>query len=408
MRGKISKRTVDALRQGQSLADTEVRGFIARRLPSGAVSYGLRYRDKTSGARRWLALGLHGAITPDQARTLAKRHAGSVAGGHDPASERKAERAKAERAAAETVDALLDEFLERHVRSRLRSAAAIERAFAIHVRPKLGELSIYALRRSHIAALLDTVEDRGGPSMADKVLSILRQAFNWQAARDDTFTPPVVRGMARTRAKDRARSRVLDDDEIRDLWRALDGAEVSAAYRRVVRTLLLTGQRRGEVADTPWPEIRDGVWTIPAARYKTKRDHVVPLTRAVLELLGEPRAEGFVFSTDGGHHPIAGFGKPKASLDRALAALRAAAGRDAMPAWRLHDLRRTARSLMSRAGVRPDIAERVLGHAIAGVEGVYDRHGYAAEKLDALERLAALVARILETQANVVTLERRA
>jgi integrase len=404
MKVKISKRTVDALPLGVSLADTEIKGFTARRLASGTVSYGLRYRNR-SGSPRWLSLGLHGRITPDQARALAKKHAGSVADQRDPAAERKTERAAAQREATETVDALLDAFLERHVRPKLRSAAAIARALAVHVRPRLGGMSIYTLRRSDIVATLDTVEDQAGPVMADRTLAYLRAAFVWQAARDDAFVPPIVRGMTRTRTKERARSRVLSDGEIRDLWRAIDGAPVPAAYPRFVRTLLLTGQRRGEAARIAWREIDADIWTIPAARYKSARDHVVPLSKAVRDLLGEPKGEGFCFSTDGGRTPLGGFSTPKAALDKAIAELRASEGREPIPSWRLHDLRRTARSLMSRAGVRPDVAERVLGHAIAGVEGVYDRHSYLAEKRAALEKLAALVARILEPQANVVPLQ---
>jgi len=210
--------------------------------------------------------------------------------------------------------------------------------------------------------------------------------------------------MARTKGKDRARDRVLSDEEMRDLWAALDQAKVPPCYPPFIRALLLTGQRRNEVARSDWREISAGIWTIPATRYKTKLEHVVPLTDAVLALLGEPKAKGFVFSNDGGGHPLAGFGKPKAALDRKIDEIRKARGLESMPAWRLHDLRRTARSLMSRAGVSADVAERVLGHVIAGVRGVYDRHGYEAEKRDALERLAALVERIVNPGATVVRL----
>ena len=404
MREKINKRTVDEFPRGSSLADTEVKGFTARRLASGILSYGFRYRDKTTGRARWLALGLHGNITPDQARALAKKHAGAVADRRDPAAEHKAQRATAKSEASETVDAVLDAFMERHVRPALRSAKAIERAFDIYVRPRLGARSIYALRRSHIVEMLDAVEDQGGPFMADRTLAHLRRAFHWRAARDDAFLPPIARGMARTKGKDRARDRVLSDEEMRDLWAALDQAKVPPCYPPFIRALLLTGQRRNEVARSDWREISAGIWTIPATRYKTKLEHVVPLTDAVLALLGEPKAKGFVFSNDGGGHPLAGFGKPKAALDRKIDEIRKARGLESMPAWRLHDLRRTARSLMSRAGVSADVAERVLGHVIAGVRGVYDRHGYEAEKRDALERLAALVERIVNPGATVVRL----
>jgi len=222
MRGKISKRTIDQLEPGAYLADIGIRGFTARRLPSGVVSYGFRYRDKTTGRSRWLALGLHGNVTADQARRLAQKHAGSVADRRDPVAEQERQRAEAKRAAAETVNAVLDRFLERHVRPGLRSAHAIERALDVYVRPRWGSMSIYELRRSHIVAMLDAVEDEGGPVMADRVLSYVRKAFNWRAARDDDFVPPIVPGMARTKGKDRARDRILSDEEIRELWQVLD------------------------------------------------------------------------------------------------------------------------------------------------------------------------------------------
>jgi integrase len=103
-----------------------------------------------------------------------------------------------------------------------------------------------------------------------------------------------------------------------------------------------------------------------------------------------------VFSTTRREKPFSGFSKAKRALDDAIAGLRSKEKRNPMPPWVLHDLRRTARSLMSRAGVASDIAERVLGHVIPGVRGVYDRHEYLAEKRDALEQLARLVAQILD------------
>ncbi len=160
-----------------------------------------------------------------------------------------------------------------------------------------------------------------------------------------------------------------------------------------------------------WSEIEGDVWTIPADRHKTGAeagDKVVPMTPAALDLLGKRQKKGFVFSTTKGEKPFSGFSKAKRALDEAISELRAAEGRKPMAPWVQHDLRRTARSLMSRAGVSADIAERVLGHAIPGVRGVYDRHSFIDEKRDALERLARLVAQILDPPAgNVVSLMRR-
>jgi integrase len=398
MQAKVTKRAVDALRAGQILADIEVKGFVARRLDSGAVSYGFRYRDKKTGKQRWIGLGLHGTITADEARGLAKKRAGEVANSQDPIAEREETRAVAKRAKladVNTVDAILDRFVARYVKN-LRSGDQVERALDAYVRPRIGSKSIYELKRRDIVEMLDAIEDENGPVMADRVLAHVRKAFNWWTVQDEDFKSPIVRGMARTKPKERERDRALTDDEIRDVWAAVALMDGPACYPAYVRNLLLTATRRNESSDMRATEVDDGVWVIPEARYKSKQDHAVPLSAMAVENLGSLLdTNGFVFSTTNGKRPFSGFSKTKSELDRQIAKIRKAEGRPKMPHWTLHDLRRTARSLMSRAGVSSDIAEMVLGHKLSGVRGVYDRHSYAAEKRDALDKLAGLIALIL-------------
>jgi integrase len=154
---------------------------------------------------------------------------------------------------------------------------------------------------------------------------------------------------------------------------------------------------------------RSGTWTIPAARYKTGKPTVVPLSGVALAIIDAQDRVGdadLVFTTNG-DVAFSGYSKAKKRLDEAmlkhLQANAVGEGNAAsLPDWRLHDLRRTAKTLMIRAGVRPDITERVLGHAISGVEGVYDRHTYIDEKRDALQRLTAMIEMILHSSSNVV------
>jgi Arm DNA-binding domain/Phage integrase central domain len=240
VRAKITKRAVDALPSGQTISDSEVRGFRVRRLNSGVTLYEFRYSK--DGQRPCINLGHHGSITPEQARELAKKRAGEVAEGKDPAEQRHV----AKTAASSTLNALLDEFLARHVRKNLRSADEIERAFRVYVRPHIGSRSIYALRRRDIVQLLDKIEDQNGPVMCDRVLAHLRKAFNWQATRDDQFNSPIVKGMARTKPKDRARKRILDDQEIRDLWEALGGLNGKALHAAAGQRQNSATQRMGE------------------------------------------------------------------------------------------------------------------------------------------------------------------
>jgi len=409
MQAKITKPMIDTMSAGQILADTEVKGFVARCLDSGAVTYGYRYRDKATGKQRWLGLGLHGSdLTPKEARELAKKAAGKVADNRDPVAELEAKRAASARerqADANTVDAVLDLFIARHV-DKLRSAKTVTRSLEVYVRPRIGRKSIYDVKRLDIVQLLDAIEDADKGPTADRVLAYLRKAFNWYAARDEGFVPPIVKGMARTKPAERARTRALADDEIRSVWQALDSGELPAAFSNVVKVLLLTAQRRDEIGLMRAEEIDGDTLVIPAERYKTGLPNAVPLTAEALRWMGDRKA-GFMFSTTEGKKPFSGWSKSKRELDALIARQRKAAGLKPMAPWVLHDLRRTARSLMSRAGVSSDIAEMVLGHKLAGVRGVYDRHSYAAEKRDALEKLAGLVALILNPPAgNVVKLER--
>lgn len=370
------------------------RGFGVRVTASGAKSFIINYRIKRDEYRYtigsypdWSALR---AVR--EARNLRQR----IDRGENPLEDRK------RLPTTNTVSGLLDEFVERYVEkeAKLRTAYPIKRAFDQLVKPSIGNIGIYELRRSDVAQMLDEVADESGLVMADKTLAWLRKAFNWYTGKDDKFNSPIVKGMARTKPRERARTRVLSDDELRIIWPLLGGA---GTFGAMLKMLLLTAQRRDEVAHMIWKEVdKDGIWTIPAERYKTKRPNHVPLSRAALAVIkGPSRAEGcdFVFPSRT-KTPFSGFAKSKSALDKAVQQALQKQVRDGetaepLPNWTLHDLRRTAKTLMVRAGVRPDISERVLGHVIAGVEGIYDQHSYADEKRDALEKLAGMIERIL-------------
>jgi integrase len=343
----------------------------------------------------------------------AKARADAIHGGADARPARTRTIEDGNKPAGETIGSLLDEFVVRYVEkdAKLRSADTIKSAFDRLVKPEIGNVGIYDLRRSALVRLLDKIADKQGPVMADHTLAFLSKAFSWRAARDDDFMSPVVKGMRRTKAAERARNRVLADDEVRDIWSALDGVPHPACYARFVRFLLHTASRRNEAAFMRWDEIDGDVWTIPGARYKTKRDHVVPLTAAALKLIGDKPADTtkypFVFSSTGGEKAFRSEGRAKRALENKITELRKVSNRQAMPQWQLHDLRRTARSLMSRAGVPPDHAERAIGHTIGGVGGIYDRHEYLEEKREAFEALDALLERILKPVNNVTELGKR-
>jgi integrase len=383
------------------------RGFGVRVTAAGARAFILNYRLRgrehrfTIGAwPDWSALK---AVR--EARILRQR----IDRGENPLEDR------VQPPETKTVSNVLDDFVARYVRNNdrpLRSADTIESAFNRLVKPRIGKLGVYELRRSHIAGMLDRIEDENGPVMADRTRAFLRKALSWYAERDDQFnlTAAFVRVEPRANPRDRARTRVLSDEEIRTIWSALAEA---GTFGALVKMLLLTAQRRDEAAQMSRREIgEDRTWTIPVERYKTKRPNHVPLSKAALALIEvQPKIDGcdYVFPSRA-NTPFCSFSKSKVALDKAvLQEMQKQAKNgtkvEALPNWSLHDLRRTAKTLMVRAGVRPDISERVLGHVITGVEGTYDRHSYADEKRDALEKLAAMIERILNPpQSNVEAL----
>jgi integrase len=214
---------------------------------------------------------------------------------------------------------------------------------------------------------------------------------SWQQERDDDYVPPLTRNM---RPTTQSRERILSDDELRAVWQACgDGSQFSA----LVRLLLLTAQRKTAVTTMRWSDLDGDIWNIrraPREKANAGKLQLPPLAMDVLAGLPRFARNDYVFAGRGAN-PFDG-GKPKAQFDTSCG----------VSGWVLHDLRRTARSLMARAGVPREHAERVLGHAIGStVEQTYNRHQFDVEKSVALRKLAALVARIVETpKGNVVEL----
>ena len=304
--------------------------------------------------------------------------------------------------------------LWRQSRDGSTSEAEIERILNQYVCPAWKGREFIGVRRGDVVKLLDTVQDAKTARQADPVLAIVRGLMNWHASRSDDYTSPIARGMRRTDPRTRQRVRILDDDEIRLVWRA---AEASGTFGAILRIALMTAQRRAKIAALRWDDVTvDGVWNVPAELREKGNGGALVLPEKALTIIRAQNRIGdnpYVFAGRGDGH-FNGYSPCKRAFDRrVMGIIREAAvkgGDDPetvgpLPRWTLHDLRRTARSLMARAGVRPDVAERVMRHAIMGVEGVYDRHSYCDEKGDALRRLAALIDTILHPPAeNVVTL----
>jgi integrase len=374
--------------------DAAQRGLRVVVNPNGSKPYAVRFRAPRADGKKHQEKMTFPGVTLAQARKLASDVMFAVAQGRNPAEERSAQRKQAKHAKPDTLRAVCAEYLQRPEHKRLRTIRAREATLVRHVYPVLGDRDINTIKRSDIARLLDKVEDLSGSVMADETLGFVSHILNWHAKRSDEFRIPIVKGMRRTRPKERARSRVLSDDELRRVWLTAEASD--SPFSKLVQLLLLTCARRSEASRMAWAELENGDWVLPPLRNKTGLLLVRPLSAAAQELLAKlPRIGDcpFVVTTNG-RTAISGFSRLKARFDAA----------SRVSGWRLHDLRRSARSLMSRAGVNPDHAERCLGHVIGGVRGTYDRHEFYAEKKHAFEALAAQIQRIVNPQDNVLQL----
>jgi integrase len=350
------------------------------------------------------------------ARKLAADTMLQLSRGRDPGAAKRDDNQAKRQATANTFEAIATEYLKREcgVRfkdgtpsfdpSKKRSGPEQYRMLQRQVFPTLGDKPVTEIRKSDIVRLLDRLADgelkndkgkliEGGEIAADRCLALVRRILNWHAARSDDFHPPLLKGLARTKTSERARERILSDVELRIVWET--AGEDAGPFGALVRFLLLTGARRAESAEMPWSEIDGTDWVLPPARDKVKKGIIRPLSEAAREVLkARPRIEGceYVFSNDGGR-PMTGYSKPKARLDAAVLAKLRETDPKAKPLenWTLHDLRRTARSLLARAGVSTEVAEECLGHKRKGVEGVYNRYAYAVEMKAAYEDLAELI-----------------
>jgi integrase len=386
---RFTAKSVEHIKPGatrREIPDGGCAGLYLQVQPSGKKSWAVRYRYQGHPTK----LTLIGVTSLADARVAATRAREQVAKGMDPAKAKADAKIRTDAAKADTVTAICENYLKREG-GKLRTLDQRVSILKRLVYPMLGSRPIGEIRRSEIVHLLDRVEDNSGPRAADVTLGVLRRIFHWHEKRSDEFRSPIIRGMARQNAKDHRRERILDDDELRRIWVATaDGSP----FASLVRLALLTSARRNEIAGLRWDEIDGDVWTLPPSRSKTKVEVVRPLSAAALAVLeGMPRIDGcdFIF-TSNAISPINNFSDSKRKLDLV----------SGTSGWRLHDLRRSSRSLLSRAGVNSDVAEKCLGHARGDIVERYDRHSYTREMRDAFEALSALVARIVNPPPEVV------
>jgi integrase len=399
----------------REVPDGRVTGLYLVVQPSGAKSWALRYR--AAGKPTKLTIGPYPAIDLAGARRKAQEAIGDLAGGGDPAAQKRAAReaSKAQQAVKDCIEDIASVFVEKHAKRKAGAlwAAETERLLRIEILPALGAKRIGEITKAHVHDLLDEIVERGSPTTANRALAVLKKLGNWSVERGHAPVSPFA-GI-KPPAPERARDRVLDDDELRFAWRAF-GA-IGWPFGDIAKLLLLTGARRDEVAEAGWSEIDFAAktWTIAKERSKNGVAHEIPLGDKAIEILRAlrhigDRKDGFIFTTNT-RRPVSGFSRAKAAVDKAmLAAMREADdGAEAPAGWVFHDLRRTCASGMAGLGIAPHVVEAVLGHrsgTIRGVAAVYNRYSYATEKRQALDAWSRKLDAIVtgEAAANVVEL----
>lgn len=351
-----------------------------------------RFPGSTNPTRR--ALGEYGTLTLDAAREKARAWHAMIAKGIDPKVQEDAERQAAIAAAAEKRDTSFEKVLERYIRARrrdgIRKVGEDERDFNRECLPKWKGRAVADIKGADIMEVLESIAERGKRRQALNLAQKIGTFFSWcvddEIIEASPYRPKKVRTSLGEKA---ARSRVLTDAELRAFWQATD--KLGPVYREVYRILLLTGQRLNDIARASWSEIdlNRRVLTVSKARFKSDRDHTVPLTDEVVALISQlPRWKDcpWLCSLDGEHAVTIGH-KVKQRLDTAmLAALVEEDPKAELPEWVNHDLRRTVRTRFSALRVQTEVAEAVIGHVKTGLARVYDHYDLLDEKRDALTR----------------------
>lgn len=344
------------------------------------------------GRSRRMNLGEYPAMSLKAARKEAANAALDIQNGIDPGTKKM--EANAEYKAAPTFADIIKELWDRELKDK-KSGAETRRLIEKDVVPSWGKKKVAEIKRRDIVLLLDRIRERA-PITANRVHGALSRLFNFAAERGVIEDSPCIRIR---KSPEKGRSRVLTDEEIRQVWEALDLNNMAVdAYRLTklaLKLIMLSGQRPGEVCGMTWAEIdQEGYWNIPAARMKNGEPHRVPLTGMAMEIVEQARPYSgescFVFKSThrAGDAPMTAH-----ALSRALWRHWQAIG--IKERFTPHDLRRTVRTRMAELGVTDVVAERVLGHKLQGIMAVYNRHGYDQEKRQALEQWERKLRRIV-------------
>jgi integrase len=401
MQAKLTKRVVDEARPGVNdllIWDTQLKGFGLKVTPTGTKTYLYQYRiGGRAGKTRRITIGKHGSPwTPDLARDEAERHAfAAKKQGIDPQAAKLRNRDDAVSLAFDSYsDRFISEYLPENWPRWQKEAARLLRKEVV---PHFRSTPLPAITKRDVTSLFDKLKPRRG--IAKNTSTVLRKLFNWAVERGELEHSPMDR-IALPKGPE-SRKRYLDDAELAALWRA--SHKLDHAYARLIRALILLGQRRDEVADMTWQEVdlTGALWTIPGERTKNAKPHMVPLSRqAIDELRATGTTDGHLF-TASGERSIQNWSYWKRKMDKLFREELKRAKLPPPAAWKIHDLRRSVASGMQRLGEHRDVVEAFSNRQVReGVAAVYQRHEYRTEMETAAQRWADHVDAIVNDHAE--------
>jgi integrase len=362
--------------------DADTPGLALRVTPAGARTWYAFYR--VGRTTRRVKLGTFPALELAAARKKARKTRVQIDEGADPAHERKQSRD------AFTVGDLATVYLEQHARAHKRTWKDDHWRLERYILPAWKSRPVAAITRADVHAVLDRIVADGHPIQANRVLALISKLWNVAIDRGHATVNPCYR-MGKP-APERSRAIVLDDDQLRALWQALDAQQGDAAD--AIRLRLLTGQRGGEVHQMEWPEVdlRAGVWTIPDSKAKNHRAHRVPLSASALAIL-QARCDDRTATQP---RVFPGLYHQREDL-RELGAIHNGT-------YRWHDLRRTVATRLAGLGYSEEVIGRVLNHAKRGVTAtIYNQFEYDGQKRHALDAWAHALSTIVQNEAPVST-----
>ncbi|MCP4764244.1 MAG: tyrosine-type recombinase/integrase [archaeon] len=368
---------IEPLKKRSYIYDDKQPGLRMYVTPSGTKTFQFQVRSKELGKIVSRILGKYPALKINEAREQAAGLLSEVNAGVDIESKKRDDLRK--RLLDPTVKEFAKEFIEKYSMLKKRTWQEDQRILNKDVIPVIGNLQMTGVKKRDIVSVLDRVQDRGAMIACNRTLAVVSKMFNFALERDVIESFPVY-GIKK-RGEERSRDRILSDDEIKLLWKSLGNTSVSM----LLKFLLITGQRTGEIRQMLFSEIENDVLTIPSKRTKNKLIHIVPLSTMALHIVNEMKKiskSDFVFP---GRAKVGGVDK---CLDKNAAAhhFRKFLLNFDWNRTTVHDLRRTVRSNLSKLRVRKTVAERILNHKEQGVAGVYDRHDYLEEKKEALQK----------------------